>query len=52
MRGEVKDGASEKLWRGTKWLESPIPEFLSVEEIPASEEAGYSSSHSEAKTML
>src|SRR5580700_2452629 len=51
MRGEVKDAASEKIRGGAKWLYSPIPDFLPLEEIPASEEAGYSGSQTRAKAM-
>jgi hypothetical protein len=51
MRGEVKDGASEKIRGGAKWLYSSIPDFLPLEEIPASEEAGYSGSQTRGKAM-
>jgi hypothetical protein len=52
MRGEVKDGPAEEQQRALKEHRSPIPSFPLVDEIPASEEAGYSNSFFKAMAML
>jgi hypothetical protein len=52
MLGEVKDSEREALQRALRWLYSPLSDFLTLEEIPASEEAGYSDSRFWAKATL